>query len=87
MRTVSAANGYPPSEQTLIWASSVIGTPGSKMTASMYRDMIAGGLTEADHILGDLIARGTAHKLESPLLQAAYVALSVYESRRKESKP
>jgi 2-dehydropantoate 2-reductase len=79
---ISAANGYPPSEQSLNWARSVIATPGSSMTASMYRDMISGGPTEATHILGDLIARGRTHSIDTPLLQAAFVALSVYESRR-----
>lgn len=78
---ISAANGYPPSETSLARARSIVSTPGSKFTASMYRDMINEAPVEADQILGDLIAQGRTHGIESPLLQAAYVSLSVYQSR------
>ena len=33
---------------------------GSQMTASMFRDIKAGAPVEADHVIGDLIARGDA---------------------------
>ena len=78
---ISAASGYPPSETSLNVARSTVSKAGSKMTASMYRDMLSGSRVEADHILGDLIERGRKFGLESPLLQAAYVNLSVYQSR------
>ncbi len=78
---ISTANGYPPSEQALTWARSIVSAAGSAMTASMYRDLIAGGPVEADQIIGDLLQRGHQHGVETPLLQAAYVSLKVYESR------
>jgi 2-dehydropantoate 2-reductase len=53
------------------------------LTASMYRDLQKNSLVEADHILGDLLRRGNALGLESSLLQAAYVQLSVYMAGRE----
>jgi len=78
---ISTANGYPQSEKGLAWARSMVSTVGSKLTASMYRDLLGGGPVEADQIIGDLIQRGRTHGLESPLLSAAYVNLCVYQAR------
>ncbi|MCU1324064.1 MAG: apbA [Acidobacteriaceae bacterium] len=78
---IATASGYPPTEGSGGWAKRMIASPGSRLTSSMYRDMMAGGPVEADHILGDLIERGRAHGIETPLLQAAYVNLSVYQAR------
>ena len=50
----------------------------------MYRDMMRGALVEADHILGDMIARGRAHNIPAPLLTAAYAMLSVYSASRPQ---
>src|ERR1700736_6190867 len=80
---ISAANGYPPNEKGLGRARSLISTPGSKLTVSMYRDMNNGGPVEADHILGDLIERGRSRGVECPLLEAAYANLCVYQRRLK----
>ena len=46
----------------------------------MYRDLMRGAPVEADHILGDMIARGRAHGVNAPLLQAAYAQLSIYSA-------
>lgn len=83
---ISTANGYPPSEKSLSWARSVVSAAGSAMTASMYRDLIAGGPVEADQIIGDLLERGRQHGVDTPMLQAAYVNLSVYQTRLDSSK-
>ena len=37
-------------------------TEGSPMTASMFRDIKAGLPVEADHVIGDLVARADAAK-------------------------
>jgi 2-dehydropantoate 2-reductase len=50
---------------------------GSPLTASMLRDIEAGGPIEADHVIGDLLSRG-----ESPLLRIVYSGLKVYETKR-----
>jgi 2-dehydropantoate 2-reductase len=80
---ISTAAGYPPTERSGGWTRSMVANPGSNLTSSMYRDMMAGGPIEADHILGDLLDRGRSYGLELPLLEAAYVHLSVYQARLK----
>jgi 2-dehydropantoate 2-reductase len=45
----------------------------------MYRDLRKGAPVEADHIVGDLIERGAAHGVATPLLKAAFVNLRVYQ--------
>jgi 2-dehydropantoate 2-reductase len=52
------------------------------MTASMFRDIKAGAAVEADHVIGDLIARGDAAKVPVPRLRTAYTHLKVYEKQR-----
>jgi 2-dehydropantoate 2-reductase len=54
---------------------------GSPLTSSMYRDLQRGSPIEADQIVGDLLARGQAHGVETPLLAAAYTHLRVYQNR------
>ena len=44
----------------------------------MYRDLRKGTPVEVDHILGDLLDRGGAHGVATPLLKAAFVNLRVY---------
>jgi len=56
-------------------------TPGSTLTSSMYRDLIKKGRVEVDQILGDLLDRGRKLSLESPLVEAAYINLRIYQAR------
>jgi len=77
---IADANGYAPPPPFLEMVSTRLTKPGSPLTASMYRDLHKGARVEADHILGDLLARGHAHGVVTPLLQAAYVQLSIYSS-------
>ena len=53
---------------------------GSLFGASMMRDIYAGNDVEADHVIGDLIAR--AKPAETPMLQTAYVHLKTYQAKR-----
>jgi 2-dehydropantoate 2-reductase len=52
------------------------------MTASMFRDIKASAPVEADHVIGDLIARGDAGKVPVPRLRIAYTHLKAYEKAR-----
>ena len=63
--------------QTLLTA------PGSKMTASMLRDLERGATIEVDHLIGDMRARRVtpAQKGLSPL-DFVYLNLKAYEVRR-----
>jgi len=44
--------------------------------------LVAGNPVEGEHIVGDLVDRGRALGVATPLLEAARVTLRVYESRR-----
>jgi len=57
-------------------------TEGSPLTASMFRDIKAGAAVEADHVIGDLIARAAAAKVPVPKLRTAYIHLKAYEKQR-----
>lgn len=51
----------------------------SVQTSSMYRDMSQGLPVEADQILGDLVAISAKAGLTTPLVNAAYTHMSVYQ--------
>ncbi|MGI4757344.1 MAG: ketopantoate reductase family protein [Janthinobacterium lividum] len=77
---VAAANGYPADPAFVAQQEQRMTEDGSSLTSSMYRDMLKGAPVEADHILGDLLAR--AKGVAVPLLTGAYVRLKVYEAKR-----
>jgi ketopantoate reductase len=49
----------------------------------MYRDVLDGRPTESDTILADLVARGRAHGLQSPLFELAAIQLAVHDNRAR----
>jgi 2-dehydropantoate 2-reductase len=56
---------------------------GSTFTASMLCDLERGTMTEADHVLGDLVHRQSELAVISPsLLRIAYLHLKTYEARQ-----
>jgi 2-dehydropantoate 2-reductase len=79
---VAKAAGYAPRETFLTRATGILTTEGSPLTASMFRDIKAGAPVEADHIVGDMIARGDAAKVPVPKLRTAYTHLKAYERQR-----
>jgi 2-dehydropantoate 2-reductase len=82
-RSVAAGAGYPPREASLQRMRQVLTAAGSDFTASMLRDIERNGPIEADHVIGDLIERGSRDRL--PLLGMAYTHLKSYEARRKRT--
>lgn len=80
---VAEAEGRRPAEDRLAATRRALTDRTSGFTASMLRDMAAGGPTEADHVVGDLIRRADAHGLPTPLLDVAWVNLQVYEAGRQ----
>jgi 2-dehydropantoate 2-reductase len=79
---VATAQGYAPRAPFLERARGMLTTEGSQMTASMFRDIKVGAQVEADHVIGDLIARGDAAKVPVPKLRIAYTHLKAYEKQR-----
>ena len=79
---VATAAGFAPSAPALEFIMSVLTAPGSPMTSSMYRDLMAGERVEADQILGDLRARARLAGIPTPLVSAAFIQLDIYQRRR-----
>lgn len=79
-RAVAKRGGHPLADAIVTRAIAVLTEEGSTLTASMLRDLLQGHAIEADHVLGDLLARADASR--SPLLTAVYVNLKVYEAGR-----
>ena len=79
---VASAEGYAPAGPFFDRARGMLTADGSQLTASMFRDIKAGAKVEADHVIGDLIARGYAAKVPMPRLRIAYTHLKAYEDQR-----
>ena len=79
---VAAAEGYAPRTAYLDRIRGMLTAEGSQMTASMFRDIKAGAPVEADHVIGDLVARADAAKVPVAKLRAAYTHLKAYEKTR-----
>jgi 2-dehydropantoate 2-reductase len=81
-RGIASANGFEPRGPSIERARSMLTAAGSPITASMLKDIERGGRVEADHVLGDLIARSTSPLPSTSLLRIAYSHLRAYEARR-----
>ena len=79
---IAAAEGYRPAQEFYDKQLGIMTRPGSPFTASMLRDLEDGAPVEAHQILGDLLDRGCAHGLTSPLLELAHTHVRCYEERR-----
>jgi len=75
--SIAVAQGYPPRDPFLERTRPILTAAGSPLTASMLRDIEAGAPIEADHIIGDFLARGGGS-----LLPIVYSHLKAYEARR-----
>jgi 2-dehydropantoate 2-reductase len=81
--SAAAAEGHAPRAPYLERIHGMLTAEGSPMTASMFRDIKAGAPVEADHVIGDLVARADAAKVPVPKLRTAYTHLKAYEKQRR----
>ena len=79
---IAKAAGHASRAPFLERTHGMLTTEGSPLTASMFRDIKAGARVEADHVIGDLIARADAAKIPVPKLRTAYTHLKAYEKQR-----
>ena len=79
---VASSEGHAPTGPFFARVRGMLTAEGSQLTASMFRDLKAGAKVEADHIIGDLIARADAAKVPVPKLKVAYTHLKTYENQR-----
>lgn len=78
----AGAAGHAPRAESLQRTESMLFARGSAFTASMLRDLEAGGRVEADHIVGDMLRHARAAGADARVLAAAYCHLQAYEARR-----
>jgi 2-dehydropantoate 2-reductase len=78
---IASHNGFAPRAGAIERARATLTTPGSSMTASMFKDIERGARIEGDHIVGDLMRRGPSGG-SSSLLRVASAHLKAYEARR-----
>jgi len=76
------AAGHRPSDAFVAEIQGWLRQKDSVQTTSMYRDLGQGNPVEADQILGDLGLRARGLGVKTPLLDAAYANLCVYQVRR-----
>jgi len=79
--TIAAANGHPLRAAAVERARTTLTATGSPFNSSMARDVADGHRTEADHVIGDLLARRKGG--DYPMLTVAYAHLKTYEARRQ----
>ncbi|MFO1159914.1 MAG: ketopantoate reductase family protein [Reyranellaceae bacterium] len=84
-RKVAAAAGCDPGEKSMANTRSFLTQKGSRFAASMLHDLENGSMVEADHVVGDMIARAKKAGIATPNLRLAYAHLQVYLARRARS--
>ncbi|MEG3133614.1 ketopantoate reductase family protein [Rouxiella sp. T17] len=77
--SIVVAGGYQERPQVKANTIKELSNPESVQTTSMYRDMIQGLPVEAKQILGDLVEISKRAVLSTPLMNAAYTHMSVYQ--------
>lgn len=82
---VVTAVGKKPSDVFLTDTQALLTEKESTVTSSMYRDLQNGALVEAEQIIVDLVAQARGARITTPLLDAAFAHLSIYQSRITKS--
>jgi len=79
---IARREGHPPRAANVAAVRERLTDPKGTWSASMLRDMEAGGRVEADHIVGWMLERARRHGLDDTVLSFAYTHLKAYEARR-----
>jgi 2-dehydropantoate 2-reductase len=79
---IATAEGFAPREQPMQAFRERLTDPDGNWSASMLRDLEAGGLVESDHIVGFMLERARRHAIDDTMLSLAYAHLKTYEARR-----
>lgn len=83
---IAAANGHQPSEAFMQSWEETFSQPDSCYSTSMLRDIERGGRTEADHILGFMLARAREADIPSGTLRLAFTHIKAFEERRARGR-
>lgn len=80
---VAQAAGHRRDAKTLAGLRAWLTEKGSTFSSSMLRDTERRGPIEADHIVGDMLARAAAARIPAPILRVIFTHLQTYQARRK----
>lgn len=81
-RAIAAAEGHAPRPEAIERAIQRLTDPEGLWSASMLRDLEAGGQVEADHVVGWMLERARRHGIDDTILSLAFTHLKAYENRR-----
>jgi 2-dehydropantoate 2-reductase len=79
---IATREGHPPSDAAMNFARNRLTDPTGPWSASMLRDLEAGGSVEGDHIVGWMLERARRHQVDDTMLALAFTHLKAYETRR-----
>lgn len=82
---IATAAGHMPRPPADARARTQLSDPKGQWMASMLRDLQKGGAVEADHVVGDMLARARGFGTPHTLLATAYTNLKVYEATRAKT--
>lgn len=83
---IARREGHPPSDAGIEFARGRLTDPEGPWSASMQRDLEAGGRVESDHIVGWMLALARKHRIDDTLLSLAYTHLKAFETRRDKNR-
>jgi 2-dehydropantoate 2-reductase len=84
--TIATREGHAPRTAALATARQRLTDPEGTWSASMLRDLEAGGPVESDHIVGWMLERARRHGVDDTVLALAYTHLKAYEARRAAAR-
>ena len=79
---LATREGHAPRSAAVEAARKRLTDPEGLWSASMLRDMEAGGQVEADHVIGWMLQGLRRHGLDDTVMSLAYTHLKTYEARR-----
>jgi 2-dehydropantoate 2-reductase len=79
---IATREGHPPRQASIEFARNRLLDPAGLWSASMLRDLEAGGQVEGDHIVGWMLELAHKHGVDDRVLAMAYTHLKAYEARR-----
>jgi 2-dehydropantoate 2-reductase len=83
---IATREGRPPRPDAIAFAVKGLTDPASNWSASMLRDLEAGGSIESDHIVGWMLNKARQHSVDDRVLSLAYTHLKAYEARRRAGR-
>jgi 2-dehydropantoate 2-reductase len=79
---IATAEGFAPRPAAIDFARNRLTDASGTWSASMLRDLEAGGQVEGDHVVGWMLEKARQHGIDDTLLALAYTHIKTYEARR-----